>query len=113
MWRIQSILGCSLLAIVAVSLAASGASAQSGIPEIPIGPDAVLMPSPDGLAEVAPTSPLPSWSGLALSPLGQPTWPLRFFVTHWMPRSRPVAVRELGGPELPVSRVTRGRLICR
>jgi hypothetical protein len=110
---IRGIVGLSLLAVVVLSLAASGASAQSGIPEIPIGPGPNAMPSPLGLAEVVPASPTPSWGGLGLLSPGQPGWPLRFFVTHSAPPSHSAGVRALRGRELSVSRVTTGRFIKR
>lgn len=100
---------CLLLCAVAVLLTISQAEAQSGFPEVPIGPK-------PGCVAPAPVEPPASpvlfmpWSGPALLPLVHRLW-LDLSVAPLKSRSHPVALRERRGWTLPASMATAGRLI--
>lgn len=96
---------------VGVLFVASLAGAQTGVPDVPIGPGpGCVAPAP----VEPPASPVPlvPWSGLALRPFVQPFWPF-LSVVPLTPRFHPVAMREPHGWRLPVSRAAAGRLIRR
>jgi hypothetical protein len=99
-----------LLCAAGALLTASSAGAQMGEPDVPTGtgphcltPAPVEPPTSDLVGVIAP------WSGLALRPLIQPTWPFPSVVppTAWFHHA---VLRELRGKSLPISRAAAGRI---
>jgi len=102
-----------LLCSAGALLTASLAGAQAGEPDVPLGTGPMcVIPAPTEPS----TSGLPGvfslWSGLALRPLIQPTWPFLSVVppTPWF---HPAVMREPRVWSLSASRAAADRLIRR
>jgi hypothetical protein len=102
---------CLLLCAVGVLLTTSLAGAQSGIPDVPIGPGPSCV-APARVEPPASPASLAPWSGLALRPLVQQFWSF-LSVVPVTPQFHPVAMREPRGWGLSVSRAAADRLIRR
>jgi hypothetical protein len=110
MQSFRGILVMALLAFVASALAATQASAQAGIPEIPIGPaPRSVSPSIVSAEAVAPGH-LAPWLGVISMPLAQAGWQFHILVIPSVPRSSPAVLRESRGWEPAPTRIASGRL---
>ena len=102
---------CLLLSAVGALLLVSLAGAQTGVPDVPIGPGPGCV-TPGLLAPPASPAPSAPWSGLVLRPLVQQFWPF-LSVVPLTPQSHPAVLREPRGWRLSVSRTATGRFIRR